>query len=689
MSPRIESPSAAAPCGFDPDDLVLPVERRVAEGPSPRFGDYPRWDLRAGGLAPNLSAWHASIRFDSIPEDWLSTAKIIAMAMVQPTHAVVRAAGIFRPDRPSKLKTIRVFIFELERLAKWAEMEGYTSDLSQWTDDDCNRYLDTVRATRAASAEHAARDLFRNLTYFAALTVNSGLKTKIGLSNSGRTSSGIKTPVIPPDTFWPLVRACWNYLDVFSDDIIAARDEIELLDRNPNTLERPSTQAIDQAIENWLSSPAGFVPLHTYTLGRGRIGEINWDGVALCVSPRIKNCNLNGSNGQARRRRIIDAIDNGFPTRFGFTSLQRTEVDRPDGTRGPWINGFDRVMVSKELTQLRNAAYIFVAIMTMMRDSEVQGITKGSIRSHYGAPAVESVLYKGRGSAGSRERWWVSEPVVRALQVAERIALDPDGRIFGSRHGGMERELVGFDQYEQIREFVSWINRFSPENGLTQIPNTGLAPHMFRRTMAVITANEPDGEIALGITLKHNAIRALANVTTSGYGAPTPEWAAEFGHEAKEVAAGELVSEWVRHAQGEPFVRGPGGTAFINGLDDVTAKAKTAVAVGNERMLRDLLRDEFSTIRLGTLNHCLGDPTRALCLENATAAVKAGGPIPSMCQPATCRNSVVTDRHLPIWRQEEEDLTEKLKDRKMAAIHRERLRTQLADVRKITQQEPK
>ena len=310
MSPRIESPSAAAPCGFDPDDLVLPVERRVAEGPSPRFGDYPRWDLRAGGLAPNLSAWHASIRFDSIPEDWLSTAKIIAMAMVQPTHAVVRAAGIFRPDRPSKLKTIRVFIFELERLAKWAEMEGYTSDLSQWTDDDCNRYLDTVRATRAASAEHAARDLFRNLTYFAALTVNSGLKTKIGLSNSGRTSSGIKTPVIPPDTFWPLVRACWNYLDVFSDDIIAARDEIELLDRNPNTLERPSTQAIDQAIENWLSSPAGFVPLHTYTLGRGRIGEINWDGVALCVSPRIKNCNLNGSNGQARRRRIIDAIDN-------------------------------------------------------------------------------------------------------------------------------------------------------------------------------------------------------------------------------------------------------------------------------------------------------------------------------------------------------------------------------------------
>ena len=689
MTTRRPSPSAATPSVFDPDELVLPVERRVAEGPSPRFGDYPRWDLRAGGLAPNLSAWHASIRFDSIPEDWLSTAKTIAMAMFQPTHAAVRAAGIFRPDRPSKLKTIRAFIFELERLAKWAETVGYTSDLSEWTDDDCNRYLDTVRATRATSAQHAARDMFRNLTYFGALTVNDGLQSTVGYSNSGRTSGSIKTPVIPPNTFWPLVRACWTYLDVFSEDIIAARDEIGLLDQNPNTLDRPSARTIDETIENWLSSRAGFVPLHTYTLGNCRVGEVNWGGVALCLAPRIKACNLNGPAGQARRRRILDAIDDGFPTRFGFTTTPLTEVDRPDGTCGPWVTGFDRVMVSKELTQLRNAAYIFVAIMTMMRDSEVQGIAKGSIRSHYGAPAVESVLYKGRGNAGSRERWWVSEPVVQALEVAERIALDPCGRLFGSRHGGTERELVGFDQYEQIREFVSWINRYSPQNGLNPIPNTGLAPHMFRRTMAVITANEPDGEIALGITLKHNAIRALANVTTSGYGAPTPEWAAEFDHEAKEVAAGELVSEWVRHAQGEPFVRGPGGAAFINGLDDVTAKAKTTAAVGNERMLRDLLRDEFSTIRLGTLNHCLGDPAKALCLENATAAVKAGGPIPSMCRPATCRNSVVTDRHLSIWRKEEDDLTQKLKDKKMAAIHRERLRTQLDDVRKITQQEPK
>ena len=88
--------------------------------------------------------------------------------------------------------------------------------------------------------------------------------------------------------------------------------------------------------------------------------------------------------------------------------------------------------------------------------------------------------------------------------------------------------------------------------------------------MAVITANEPDGEIALGITLKHNAVRALANAPTSGYAAPTLEWAKEFEHHAKEAAAGELVADWARHAQGDHALRGPGATTFANGLDDVT-----------------------------------------------------------------------------------------------------------------------
>jgi hypothetical protein len=673
---------------FDPTELVLPTARRVAEGPAPRFGDFPRWDLTAAGLPPNRNAAQATISFNDTPDDWVTNAKTLAMAMYQPTHPVVRAAGIYRSNRPHKIKTIQIIMFELRCLAKWASAQGLASDLATWPGSDCERYLDHVQSTRAVSALHSAKDLFRHLTDFGALFPNGGLQTLIGTSNSGRTSTGVTTSVIPPDTFWPLVRACWTYLDVFAPNIITARDELAELDANDSAQLKLDSRAIDDAIKAWLASPEGFVPLHTYTLGRGRVGTINWDGLALCTSPRLKACNFYGHRGATRRQFVQDALEAGFPTRYGFTHTQPTEVGRPDGTRGPWTKGLDRVTVSIELTQIRNAAYIFVAIMTMMRDSEVQGIAPGAVTTHFGAPAVESVLHKGKQGAGVRQRWWISPPVARALEIAAQVTNDPE-RIFCSRVAGHSRDLVGFDQYEQIRSFVGWVNGNSPENGLQPIPATNLAPHMFRRTMAVITANEPDGEIALGITLKHNAIRALANITTSGYGAPTPEWANEFEHQAKEAAAGEIVADWAHHNRGVKTLRGPGATAFINGLDDVTERAATTAAIGDERMLRNLLRDEFTTIRLGTLNHCLGDPAKSLCVEGATAAVKANGPIPSMCQPATCRNSVITDKHLPIWQHEEADLVQKLKDKNMAAVHRKRLEVQLADVRKITRQDPK
>ena len=47
-------------------------------------------------------------------------------------------------------------------------------------------------------------------------------------------------------------------------------------------------------------------------------------------------------------------------------------------------------------------------------------------------------------------------------------------------------------------------------------------------TMSIIAAQEPDGEIALGLQLKHAARRALANRTTLAYGKTDARWAKEF-----------------------------------------------------------------------------------------------------------------------------------------------------------------
>ncbi|MCT1597580.1 hypothetical protein M3F72_06520, partial [Corynebacterium sanguinis] len=67
-------------------------------------------------------------------------------------------------------------------------------------------------------------------------------------------------------------------------------------------------------------------------------------------------------------------------------------------------------------------------------------------------------------------------------------------------------------------------SKVGPQRGLRPIKDPAISAHRLRRTMAIITASQPDGEIALGISLKHNATRALANSVTSGYGAPSVAW---------------------------------------------------------------------------------------------------------------------------------------------------------------------
>jgi len=675
---------------FADDEPVFSSGLRSTDGRVPRFGDGPRWDCTAMGLAPNLTPFSGYLRFNVYPKPWVPTAKILAMALLNPTHPSLRSVGIYMSNRAAKLKTVIHHLNQLRYLAEWAHQTGRSALLSTWTRDDCAAYLQVVRTSSGASRIRASEDVLQLLHTYGPLFDDGGLTVLIKKSRDGRSPVTIRTPVIPPEVFWPLVRACWTYIDVFAPNVLDARDEIQRLDaaRDSGNAERRLVN-IDEMLTEWLAHPTGFVPLHISTRGCGSAGEINWEGLAVRLATPCRSAIFQGSPGPRRKQQVLKALESGVPTKFGFTSKQPAIVHRPDGTTGPWRSGFDRPSVAQELTSLRNASYIFVTMMTIMRDSEVRGIAAGSLSVRYGAPVIHSAIHKNQAPGGKLESWWVSEPVIKAIQLAEQITRD-QGRIFGSVRGGHVRDLKGFDAHEQIEKFIDWVNTRSPENGLERIPDFHISPHMFRRTMAVITANEPDGEIALGITLKHNATRALANSVTSGYGAPTPAWAREFDHESKNVAAGELVSEWSQHSNGERIARGPGAVTYLAGLDDVTSKAATtSIPVGDERMLRDMLRDEFSTIRLGTLNHCLGAAERAECLRNVSEQAKAAGPIPSLCSPSTCRNSVITDKHMPIWRNEEAELVKRLKDRRIAPVHRARLEVQLGDVRKITTQEPK
>lgn len=700
MSAQIDvsliDPTTSLP--FRADEPVIQSSAKVTEGPDPRFGDLPEWDLRCLGWPPNTGPNMNKIRFQALPAEWHTSAKCVAMAMLNPTHVALRDAGIFRTAQPYKPKTVRMITDAIGELARWAQNEGRPADLSAWGQEDCDTYLRWVQSNRAVSTARLAVDAIQTLRRYAPLMPDARLQFEPwnGASGAalldlgGSAGSAIKTPAIPPTVWWPLIRACWRYIDEFSPDVLAARDQIQRLHSViPTTrADRIDPHTVASLMHRWSSTPGAYVPLHLDTYGAAVKGEINWSALSRLITQGRSDGLFAGNKGHPgkRKHQVLEAIERGMPARFGCTDFEPAHVQRSDGSVGPWREGFDSRTVGLELTTLRNACYVFCAAMTMMRDSELMSLAAGCVTTFYGAPAVKSGRHKHQPH-GTQGYWWITEPVQRAIELAERITHSPD-RLFGSRYVSEVREAIGFDQHDELKNFVARINERSFETGLEPIPPSHLAPHMFRRTMAIITGQQPDGEIALGITLKHTATRALANATTRGYAAETAEWAREFKHEMQDQAASRLVYHWTQHSEGRKELRGAGATTFIDGMDKVSTKLTTA-SIGSPRLLHDLLRDEFSEIRLGTLNHCLGDPDKAACLQGKSPAVREAGMLPSLCSPATCGNSIVTESHLPIWLAEEADLTAKLKDRRLASIHRERIEAQLQDVRNVTQQEPR
>lgn len=212
---------------------------------------------------------------------------------------------------------------------------------------------------------------------------------------------------------------------------------------------------------------------------------------------------------------------------------------------------------------------------------------------------------------------------------------------------------------------------------------------MFRHTMSITAAQEPDGEIALGLQLEHAARRAMANRTTLAYGKPDAKWVKEFDNQLQVAAAKKMVSLLQARRAGQTIAVGPGAARFHAGLDkvnDVMDQAGTLRAqVADKRLEITLLRDEFADLHLGTVNHCLWNAPTAECQNQLSRDQRGQAPLLGACQPSRCRNSVLTLAHEPIWRMEKADLLKLLKN-KLSKPRREQALARLAEVRSATAQ---
>jgi hypothetical protein len=304
---------------------------------------------------------------------------------------------------------------------------------------------------------------------------------------------------------------------------------------------------------------------------------------------------------------------------------------------------------------------------------------------HFGAPAIRTRKFK-HDESNSEQKWWIIEPVAQALAVAQELSIHPT-RVFSSVRQ-IDLDNTALWPNKDIRKFVRHVNAHHAEMGLEEIPEHRINPHMFRRTMSIIAGQQPDGEIALALTLKHAAVRALSNATTSGYAEPTPEWAEELKIELADATAVRLARLMHARTAGDTVAVGPGARSFTAKLDKVaSALSGTDGVEGNivdERLIRNLLRSEFSTVKFGNLNACMGDLGSALCLTGQALGTPEALTInPARCQPHLCRNSVVTSEHRPHWIATEHDLLKALKDKRISKRNRASLEQELTDIQHV------
>lgn len=696
--------TAILPSGcFADTEPVLQSHPLIDGEPVTVFGRTDQWPLTATRRPANVSrsAWRTN--FAGLDPIWNLRAREVAMALLNPAHPRVLAAGVNLGDKPAGCSTVFHQIELLRRLAAWAARRGLPAQLSRWSDDDARGWVEQHRPDVAASTLMPFITTIKLLHQLSPILTGGGLARDPWPGRAARTVAqytdepGLRTRNIAPPVWHALVKSAWTYVNVLAPDILAARQRLAELENAAS----PTSAGLEERAQTYLTDPANPIPLHIERYlnhSRARrspsaIGpgiEINWTLLGLMLGiARSQRTMTSGNRGSVQRvRRQVEDTLRADPARGVAGGLldRYALVTRPDGIQGPWHPGLCPRGVLDESVALRAACYCFVAALSMMRDSEIREITRGALGEFYGAPAVASIKRK-QDPNQPREHWWIIDPVAQAIRVAEQLSHHAE-LIFGNvndRAGRLQSAASssGFRSGVVITNFINHVNIASDSTGLS-IPAGHVAPHMFRKTMAMLAGTEPSSEIALGIQLKHVAVRALANRSTPGYAASDTAWAALLDTELEQARFALLRELYDEHRAGNSLGTGPAAERLAGAFRAIQQTVQ--VRHGDARTEYDLLRKARISIRFGKLNHCLFDdtnPAGAKCLENAIAPTGHRGPLIDRCQPGRCANSLIADKHLPLWQAERHALLRLLETPKLASSRRGALQQQLDDVEQV------
>ena len=177
---------------------------------------------------------------------------------------------------------------------EWAARAGLTADLSAWTHADGDAYLGRAKARSFLPAVAPTTFCVTSVISGAPAQRRTFIQVGRGLQDPAAKS---RLPVIPPETFWPLVRACWTYIDTFAP--ISPLLATKLRSRyawTQNREVRPRIRDTTTRLTPGCHHPAcsrTSTPWGARTGGR----HINWDGSGLLHGTSIERHQLYGNRG--------------------------------------------------------------------------------------------------------------------------------------------------------------------------------------------------------------------------------------------------------------------------------------------------------------------------------------------------------------------------------------------------------
>ncbi len=655
----------------------------------PSFGQAQVWEFNGVVRRPaNVSAGHWKVVFNQEHPVWNLRAREVAMIGFNPRHEAVLDRGIHLAPDPRGVKTVAGEIGYLRDLGDWAIRNGLPADLSLWIPDYIHRYMDELADRLKTNSLRPPMTLIRSLFIYGPALTGGGLPEdpwggrpiNALLELPGRQD--LTTEPIPPEAWFPLIRAAWAYIDVFGPDILRALTRWRHLKASVRTIDQASAQ---EMLKAWLADHDNVVPIKH----PGDPDSVNWAMLSTLLGIDGRNRTLFGertANGRRARALVLEASRRGRHHASLLADLR--EVERLNGTCGPWHEALSPTEVWYEATTLRNACYIFVAALSMMRDSEIREIAKDSVVEYYGSPAVRSLKRK-KDPDVPTAHWWIIEPVAQAISTALQLTQHDDLAFSAVRT--YDREAL-FDSRAVITAFIDRVNKTGAAKGLEPIPDAErVNPHMFRRTMAMLTREFPAAEIAVGMQLKHATTRALANRSTPGYYSADSRWDKHFDDALTSTRMQHLTDLYATHREGGVIGYGPGADKLRTMFEAVAHAAETLRANGQARngdvrVEYDLLRKTRFSIRFGKLNHCTMDdanPAGAKCIEEAIVPEGHRGPLIDRCQPGRCANSIIAPEHIPIWASERDSLIKLQHAPKLPACRREALQLQLDQVEHV------